>query len=79
MIAEGGADIIIGTQIVAKGHNFPLLTLVGVIDADLGSAGVGPARGGADVPADAAGGGPGRAGRAQGRGAVADPSSPSIR
>jgi primosomal protein N' (replication factor Y) len=35
-IAEGGADILIGTQIVAKGHNFPLLTLVGVIDADLG-------------------------------------------
>ena len=35
-IAEGGADIIIGTQLVAKGHNFPLLTLVGVIDADLG-------------------------------------------
>ncbi|WP_112873456.1 primosomal protein N' [Paracoccus endophyticus] len=35
-IAGGGADIIIGTQIVAKGHNFPALTLVGVIDADLG-------------------------------------------
>jgi len=35
-IAAGGADIIIGTQIVAKGHNFPHLTLVGVIDADLG-------------------------------------------
>ncbi|NRB05105.1 MAG: primosomal protein N' [Rhodobacteraceae bacterium] len=35
-IAEGGADIIIGTQIVAKGHNFPNLTLVGVIDSDLG-------------------------------------------
>ena len=35
-IASGGADIIIGTQLVAKGHNFPLLTLVGVIDADLG-------------------------------------------
>ena len=35
-IAEGGTDIIIGTQLVAKGHNFPLLTLVGVIDADLG-------------------------------------------
>lgn len=35
-ISEGGADIIIGTQLVAKGHNFPLLTLVGVIDADLG-------------------------------------------
>ncbi len=36
LIAAGGADIIIGTQMVAKGHNFPLLTLVGVIDADLG-------------------------------------------
>jgi len=35
-IASGEADIIIGTQMVAKGHNFPLLTLVGVIDADLG-------------------------------------------
>jgi len=35
-IAAGSADIIIGTQLVAKGHNFPLLTLVGVIDADLG-------------------------------------------
>ena len=35
-IAAGEADIIIGTQLVAKGHNFPLLTLVGVIDSDLG-------------------------------------------
>jgi primosomal protein N' (replication factor Y) (superfamily II helicase) len=35
-IEKGAADIIIGTQLVAKGHNFPLLTLVGVIDADLG-------------------------------------------
>jgi len=35
-IAAGGADIVIGTQLVAKGHNFPALTLVGVIDADLG-------------------------------------------
>ncbi|MEO1562984.1 MAG: primosomal protein N' [Pseudomonadota bacterium] len=35
-IAEGEADVIIGTQLVAKGHNFPLLTCVGVIDADLG-------------------------------------------
>ena len=35
-IAQGAADIVIGTQLVAKGHNFPNLTLVGVIDADLG-------------------------------------------
>ena len=35
-------DILIGTQIVAKGHHFPLLTLVGVIDADLGLAGGDP-------------------------------------
>ncbi|MEO1470839.1 MAG: primosomal protein N' [Pseudomonadota bacterium] len=35
-IARGEADIVIGTQMVAKGHNFPMLTLVGVIDADMG-------------------------------------------
>jgi primosomal protein N' (replication factor Y) len=33
---KGEIDILIGTQIVAKGHNFPLLTFVGVVDADLG-------------------------------------------
>lgn len=35
-VAKGDAEIIIGTQLVAKGHNFPHLSLVGVIDADLG-------------------------------------------
>jgi primosomal protein N' (replication factor Y) len=35
-IIEGRVDIIIGTQLVAKGHHFPRLNLVGVIDADLG-------------------------------------------
>ncbi|BCH29444.1 primosomal protein N' [Mesorhizobium sp. L-8-10] len=37
-IANGEADIVIGTQLVAKGHNFPGMTLVGVVDADLGLA-----------------------------------------
>lgn len=35
-IAKGECDIVIGTQLVAKGHNFPLMSCVGVIDADLG-------------------------------------------
>jgi primosomal protein N' (replication factor Y) len=34
--ARGDYDIIVGTQLVAKGHNFPLLTLVGIVDADVG-------------------------------------------
>lgn len=37
-IEQGEADIIIGTQIVAKGHHFPGLALVGVVDGDLGLA-----------------------------------------
>ena len=32
-------DVLIGTQIIAKGHHFPDLTLVGVVDADLGLGG----------------------------------------
>ncbi len=35
-IAQGEFDIVIGTQLVAKGHNFPGLTLVGVVDGDVG-------------------------------------------
>jgi len=35
-MARREIDVLIGTQIVAKGHHFPQLTLVGVIDADLG-------------------------------------------
>lgn len=33
---EGLVDILVGTQILAKGHHFPSLTLVGIVDADLG-------------------------------------------
>jgi primosomal protein N' (replication factor Y) len=35
-MAKREIDVLIGTQIIAKGHHFPQLTLVGVIDADLG-------------------------------------------
>jgi primosomal protein N' (replication factor Y) len=38
-IQNGDVDIIIGTQMTAKGHHFPKLTCVGVIDADLGMKG----------------------------------------
>ena len=34
-VKEGKFNLIIGTQLVAKGHHFPDLTLVGIIDADL--------------------------------------------
>ncbi len=41
-VARGEYDILIGTQLVAKGHNFPHLTRVGVVDADVGLSGADP-------------------------------------
>jgi primosomal protein N' (replication factor Y) len=38
-MAAGDIDIMVGTQMVVKGHNFPHLTFVGVVDGDLGLAG----------------------------------------
>ena len=35
-MAAGEIDVLVATQAAAKGHNFPKLTLVGVVDADLG-------------------------------------------
>jgi primosomal protein N' (replication factor Y) len=37
-VSHGRFDVIIGTQLIAKGHHFPKLNLVGVVDADLGLA-----------------------------------------
>ena len=36
LMQKGDIDILIGTQMVTKGHDFPRVTLVGVIDADVG-------------------------------------------
>lgn len=44
-IQDGEFNIVIGTQLVAKGHNFPLLTLAGVIDADVGLSNADPRAG----------------------------------
>jgi primosomal protein N' (replication factor Y) len=41
-MAAGDYDILVATQGAAKGHNFPNLTLVGIIDADLGLRGGDP-------------------------------------
>ncbi len=38
-IGQHEIDLIVGTQLIAKGHHFPLLTVVGVVDADLGLSG----------------------------------------
>ena len=44
-MASGEIDILVGTQMVVKGHNFPHLTFVGVVDGDLGLAGGDPRAG----------------------------------
>ena len=44
-MANGEIDVLVGTQIVAKGHNFPNLTLVGVVDGDAGIKGGDPRAG----------------------------------
>jgi primosomal protein N' (replication factor Y) len=38
VVTRGEVDLVVGTQLVAKGHHFPHLTLAGVLDADVGLA-----------------------------------------
>ncbi len=65
-VADGHVDIVIGTQIVAKGHHFPKLNLVGIVDADLGLANGDPRA--AERTFQLLHQVAGRAGRAEGRG-----------
>ena len=44
-ITAGDADIIVGTQLVSKGHNFPKLSFVGIVDGDLSLATADPRAG----------------------------------
>ena len=78
-IAEGRVDIIIGTQLVAKGHNFPRLNLVGVVDADLGLEQWRSARRRADVSIAQPGDRPRRARAGPRHRLPADPSARSSR
>ncbi len=74
-VAQGRFDIVIGTQLVAKGHHFPKLNLVGIVDADLGPRQRRSARGRAHVPIAASGGRPRRPRGGPRRRLFADPSA----
>ncbi len=68
----GKIDILVGTQMIAKGLHFPNVTLVGIVNADLEPALAGFSRGRADVSIAHAGGRARRARRRGGRGVRAE-------
>ena len=74
-MAKREIDVLIGTQIVAKGHHFPQLTLVGVVDADLGGSDGDLRARERTFQLAASGLGPRRPRRKAGAGAAADPQS----
>ena len=76
-VAEGRFDIIVGTQLVAKGHHFPKLNLVGIVDADLGLANGDPRAAERTLPVAAPGGGPRRPRDRPRSGVSADPPAQS--
>ena len=78
-MADGEIDILVATQAAAKGHDFPHLTLVGVVDADLGLRGGDLRAAERTYPAAHPGSRPRRTTRAAGPGPAPDLGAANIR